>query len=61
MAITARGRKMGRIIAEFILMSYFFPGQKERSKLEKYKQDYLKDMNFLLNTGEILKSSYRLL
>jgi len=40
-------------MAAFLLMNYFFPGDKNHKRIIKAKEDFIKDMSFNLPIGVI--------
>ena len=44
-------------MAEFLLMRYFFPEVKDKKKQSRFKEDFLKDMYFRLETGAVTRTT----
>lgn len=52
-----QGKKMAQSIAEFLLMRYFFPDVKNKKVQNKYKEDFVRDMQFHLNKGKVSRAT----
>jgi len=51
--ITEKGKRMAASLSEYILFSYFFPEVKERKRLARFYDEFIRDMNFSLKTGKV--------
>ena len=52
-----QGKKMAQSIGEFLLMRYFFPDVKNKKVQTKYKEDFVRDMQFHLNKGKVTRAT----
>ena len=52
-----KGKRMAAVIAEYIMMRYFFPEIRDRRILTKKKQMYVADMQFSMQTGQVEKAT----
>ena len=52
-----KGQRMAKIVAECILLRYFFPNIKDRKKCSQQQAQFLLDMRFNLSTGIADKTS----
>ena len=50
---TEKGKRMAASISEYILFRYFFPEVKDRKRMVRFHEEFLRDMNFSLKTGKV--------
>lgn len=60
--LSEKGRRMAQIVAEYLLMRYFFPEMKKQSgpkmqKMNQIKTAFITDMQFSLTNGQVTRAT----